>query len=147
MHRLWLFLAAICLAPAVGADEVQGFEDPEQNARYQRWIQEVRCVQCQNTSIAGSSVELAGDLRNQIREMIAEGASDEEISDFLVTRYGDFVLYRPPVKPTTWALWGGPVAMLGIGLVVFWRIGRSRAAQPLDDDDDDDDDERPEAYP
>lgn len=120
-----------------GADEIEGFEDPEQNARYQRLIQEVRCVQCQNTSIAGSSVELAADLRAQIREMIAAGASDAEITEFLVTRYGDFVMYRPPVKPTTWALWGGPVVMLGIGALVFWRIARSRASQTFDDDDDD----------
>jgi cytochrome c-type biogenesis protein CcmH len=91
-------------------------------------------VQCQNTSIAGSSVELAADLREQIREMIAEGASDSEITEFLVARYGDFIMYRPPLKPTTWALWGGPVAMLGIGVVVFWRVARSRAGQSVDDD-------------
>ena len=123
------------VAVASVANEIEGFADPEQNARYQRLIQEVRCVQCQNTSIAGSSVELAADLRAQIREMIAEGATDAEITDFLVTRYGDFIMYRPPVKPTTWALWGGPVVMLGIGALVFWRIARSRASQTLDDDD------------
>lgn len=139
MRILLLGAVLLCLAPAWAADEVVGFDDPALNARYQRWIQEVRCVQCQNTSIAGSTVELAADLRNQIHEMIAAGASDAEISEYLVTRYGDFILYRPPVKPTTWALWGGPVAMLGIGLLVFWRVTRSRAGQPLDDEDDDND--------
>lgn len=139
MRILLLGAVLLCSAPAWAADEVVGFEDPALNARYQRWIQEVRCVQCQNTSIAGSTVELAADLRNQIHEMIAAGASDAEISEYLVTRYGDFILYRPPVKPTTWALWGGPVAMLGVGLLVFWRVTRSRAGQPLDDEDDDND--------
>jgi cytochrome c-type biogenesis protein CcmH len=135
MRRLLLAAALLGLSVAWAADELEGFSDPTLNARYQRLIREVRCVQCQNTSIAGSSVELAADLREQIREMIAEGASDAEITEFLVTRYGDFIMYRPPVKPTTWALWGGPVAMLGIGLLVFWRVARSRAAQPMDDDD------------
>jgi cytochrome c-type biogenesis protein CcmH len=136
--RAWLLLAAalLGLTAAWAADDLEGFSDPALNARYQRLIREVRCVQCQNTSIAGSSVELAADLREQIREMIAEGASDSEITEFLVARYGDFIMYRPPLKPTTWALWGGPVAMLGIGLVVFWRVARSRAGQSLDDDDD-----------
>lgn len=143
MRVLWLIAAMLCLAPAGTSAEVEGFADPEQNARYQRWIREVRCVQCQNTSIAGSNVELAADLRAQIHEMIADGATDEEITDFLVARYGDFILYRPPVKPTTWALWGGPLAMLGVGLVVFWRVARSRAGQTLDDDED----EGPEAQP
>lgn len=135
MRGLWLAAALLGISGVWAADELEGFTDPELNARYQRLIREVRCVQCQNTSIAGSSVELAADLREQIREMIAAGASDAEITDFLVTRYGDFIMYRPPVKPTTWALWGGPVAMLGIGLLVFVRVARSRATQPLDDDD------------
>ena len=116
----------------------EGFDDPVLNARYQAMIREIRCVQCQNTSIAGSSVELAADLRRQIHEMMAEGASDAEITDYLVTRYGDFITYRPPLRPSTWALWAGPLVMLALGLVVFLRIARSRARQPIEDDEPED---------
>jgi cytochrome c-type biogenesis protein CcmH len=70
--------------------------------------EELRCLVCQNESLAGSHAELAQDLRREIRKMIAEGKSDKEILDFMVGRYGDFVRYSPPVKPTTWLLWGGP---------------------------------------
>jgi cytochrome c-type biogenesis protein CcmH len=86
--------------------------------------EELRCLVCQNESLAGSHAELAQDLRREIRKMIAEGKSDKEILDFMVGRYGDFVRYSPPVKPSTWLLWGGPFLLLagGIGgLIVFLR--------------------------
>jgi len=138
MRSALLGLALLSAATVWSADPLEGFEDPELNARYQTMIREVRCVQCQNTSIAGSSVELAADLRRQIHRMIEEGRSDAEITDYLVTRYGDFIMYRPPLKPSTWVLWGGPVAMLALGLLVFVRIAVARARQPILDDDLDD---------
>ncbi len=86
--------------------------------------EELRCLVCQNESLAGSHADLAQDLRREIRKMIAEGKSDKEILDFMVGRYGDFVRYSPPLKPSTWLLWGGPFLLLagGIGgLVIFLR--------------------------
>jgi cytochrome c-type biogenesis protein CcmH len=86
--------------------------------------EELRCLVCQNESLAGSRADLAMDLRREIRGLIKQGKTDQQVRDFLVSRYGDFVLYRPPVKPTTWLLWGGPfVLLLGglIGLVAFLR--------------------------
>ncbi len=94
--------------------------------------EELRCLVCQNESLAGSHADLAQDLRREIRKMIAEGKSDKEILDFMVGRYGDFVRYSPPLKPSTWLLWGGPFLLLagGIGgLVVFLRQ-RKVAATP-----------------
>jgi cytochrome c-type biogenesis protein CcmH len=95
--------------------------------------EELRCLVCQNESLAGSHAELAQDLRREIRKMIGEGKSDQEILDFMVARYGDFVRYRPPIKPTTWLLWGGPFLLLlgGIGgLVVFLRRRTQDAKAP-----------------
>lgn len=93
--------------------------------------EELRCLVCQNESLAGSHAELAQDLRREIRKMIGDGKSDKEILDFMVGRYGDFVRYSPPLKPTTWLLWGGPFLLLagGVGgLIVFLRQRRSSAA-------------------
>lgn len=95
--------------------------------------EELRCLVCQNESLAGSHAELAQDLRREIRKMIGEGKSDQEILDFMVGRYGDFVRYRPPVKPTTWLLWGGPFLLLagGVGgLVIFLRRRKDASAPP-----------------
>lgn len=138
-HRLLALVALTFLAAVCGAQTDEGLSDPALNARYQALIREVRCLVCQNQTIADSNADLASDLRREIREMLVDGATDTEISDFLVARYGDFVLYRPPVQPNTWVLWGGPAAMLAIGLIVFARVTRSRSAQPLDDDELDED--------
>ena len=134
--RLLLALTALTLLAAVGgAQTPETLSDPALDARYQALIREVRCLVCQNQTIADSNADLASDLRREIREMVVAGASDAEIADFLVARYGDFVLYRPPLQPNTWALWGGPAAMVLIGLIVFVRVMRSRSGQPLDDDE------------
>ncbi len=95
--------------------------------------EELRCLVCQNESLSGSHAELAQDLRREIRKMIGEGKTDQEILDFMVERYGDFVRYRPPVKPTTWLLWGGPFVLLagGIGaLIAFLRRRSKESAAP-----------------
>jgi len=96
--------------------------------------EELRCLVCQNESLSGSHAELAQDLRREIRKMIGEGKTDQEILDFMVARYGDFVRYRPPVKPTTWLLWGGPFVLLagGIGaLIAFLRRRAKEEAAPV----------------
>lgn len=134
-QRLLATIALTFLAGVCGAQTDEGLADPALNARYQALIREVRCLVCQNQTIADSNADLASDLRREIREMLESGATDNEISDFLVARYGDFVLYRPPVQPNTWVLWGGPAAMVVIGLVVFARVMRTRSRQPLDEDE------------
>jgi len=95
--------------------------------------EELRCLVCQNESLAGSHAELAQDLRREIRKMIGEGKTDKEILDFMEARYGDFVRYRPPVKPTTWLLWGGPFLLMAGGiaaLIAFLRRLAKEAAAP-----------------
>lgn len=120
---------------ALAIDEERAFEDPAMNERYRGLLNELRCPKCQNESIADSGAPIAADLREKVRTRMEQGRSDEEIRDFLVTRYGNFITYRPPVTPTTWALWGGPAALLVVGGLVFYRIVRDRAAQPIEEDD------------
>lgn len=99
--------------------------------------EELRCLVCQNESLAGSRADLALDLRREIRELIRQGKSDDQIKEFLVSRYGDYVLYRPPVKSTTWLLWGGPFVLLlaGLaGLIIFLRRRHSDERALSDDD-------------
>jgi cytochrome c-type biogenesis protein CcmH len=92
---------------------------------------ELRCLVCQNQTIAESNAALAVDLRNQIREQLQEGKSEQDIIDFMVARYGDFVRYRPPLKATTIALWAGPFLLLALGIGVLWRrLARRRAPAP-----------------
>jgi cytochrome c-type biogenesis protein CcmH len=90
---------------------------------------ELRCLVCQNQTIADSNAPLALDLRNQIREQLAAGSSDREVIDYMVARYGDFVLYRPPFKATTLALWLGPFLLLALGAFLFWRRVARRPRQ------------------
>ena len=99
---LWLLLAGM---PAFAAVEVHEFDDPVQEARYKKLIAELRCLVCQNQNLADSNAELAQDLRNKTYEMVRAGQSDEDIIGYMVQRYGDFVLYRPPLKATTVLLW------------------------------------------
>ena len=107
--------------------------DPVAEKRLQHLSEELRCLVCQNQNIADSNAELAQDLRREIRGMIQAGKSDKEIIDFMVVRYGDFVLYRPPVKGITLLLWGGPIALLLLGLFVLQRYLRQRARRMADD--------------
>jgi cytochrome c-type biogenesis protein CcmH len=141
MHKL-SFIAAVCLLIGAVTAHAQvpfeALEDPEQQARYMALIQEVRCLTCLNRSVAESDTPLAHDLRREIRELIEGGASDSEVADFLTERYGDFVLYRPPLRPRTYLLWAAPILFLGIGAVVFGIVLARRLRQPIDDDDDDD---------
>ena len=125
--RAALLLAGLLLAFAATALTPQDFRDAAEETRFQNLVKELRCLVCQNQNLADSDAGLAQDLRNEVFEMMREGKTDSEIRDFLVARYGEFVLYRPPVQPTTWLLWFGPAAVLLAGLVVIVRIVRRRA--------------------
>jgi cytochrome c-type biogenesis protein CcmH len=133
-HAAALLLCAV-LAPACAHAG-----DAALDHRVQRVTEELRCLVCQNQTIADSHAELAVMLKRQVREMLARGATEREAVDFMVQRYGDFVLYRPPVKATTWLLWFGPFGLLLAGLALLFL--RLRARQ-LDYDPDAPDEEVP----
>ena len=126
--RLFVFaIAAACVVVAVRAAEAPNVaDDPALEKRVQAIGEELRCLVCQNQTIADSHAGLAVDLKNQIREQIQAGKTDKQIMDFMVERYGDFVLYRPPVKGTTILLWAGPFALMAVGLGVAAMIVRRR---------------------
>ena len=105
------------------------FRDTAEEARFRNLVSELRCVMCQNQSLADSDAMIAHDLRRQVLAMLREGKSDAQVKDFLVARYSDFVLYRPALEPRNWLLWFGPGLLVLAGGVVVWRIVRSRASQ------------------
>ena len=109
-------------------------DDPVTEQRLISISEEMRCLVCQNESLAGSRSDLANDLRREIRTLIKEGKSDEQIRSFMVERYGDFVLYRPPVKPITWLLWIGPFVILLIGIGFLFSYLRRRNASVVTTD-------------
>ncbi|MBT3707311.1 MAG: cytochrome c-type biogenesis protein CcmH [Proteobacteria bacterium] len=157
MHKLAeRFLEALKILLVVGvftsstmsfaAIETYQFSDTEDEIRYQKMIAELRCLVCQNQNLADSNAELAQDLRAKTFEMVNAGASNNEIAEFMVARYGDFVLYRPPLKGQTLLLWIGPFGILLIALIVFFITvrrsqtniklstqARARAASLLDE--------------
>ena len=131
-------LLALQISPLAHAGEAAPLaDDPVTEQRLMVISEELRCLVCQNESLAGSRADLALDLRREIRTLIKAGKTDAQIMEFMVSRYGDFVLYRPPVKPITWALWFGPFLLLVGAVVVLVRMVRrnQRAAVPavLDD--------------
>ena len=115
--------------PSMAGEAAPMAADVEIEKRMVAISEELRCLVCQNESLSGSHAELAQDLRREIRTLIAQGKTDKEILDFMVARYGDFVRYRPPLKPTTWLLWGGPFLLLGSGVVVLIAFLRRRARE------------------
>ena len=130
MRSLKSLLCALLLAAAPLAhagEAAPAADDPVLEKRVLKLSEELRCLVCQNQTIADSHADLAVDLKNQIREKLKQGMSDNEVKDYMVARYGDFVLYRPPVKATTWVLWFGPFALLVIGVVVLFAKLKSRA--------------------
>jgi len=133
-----LFLALGNSALAVPAESAR-FETEAQAQRYQRLVRELRCTVCQNQNLIESSAPLAADLRRQVAQMIREGQSDEQIVAYLVVRYGDFVLFRPPLQASTYLLWFGPGLLLVLGLgVLGWKLWQRRARTapvPLSDDE------------
>jgi len=124
-----IFFIALCVLSLGGtlANEAAPLvDDPVTEQRLISISEEMRCLVCQNESLAGSRSELANDLRREIRILIKEGKSDDQIRNFMVERYGDFVLYRPPVKPVTWLLWIGPFVILAIGIAALLTYLRRR---------------------
>ena len=134
MKRLLLALTLALLAQLAPAkDAVPLAADPVAEKRLLKLSEELRCLVCQNQNIADSHAELAEDLRREIRGMIQAGKTDQEITDFMVARYGDFVLYRPPLKATTIILWTGPVLLMIFGVLLLLRYLRKRNLQVTDD--------------
>ena len=132
----WLlapFLLLCVPAMSLAAEALPAVEDPALEARVSRVAEELRCLVCQNQTIADSNAELAKDLRREVRAMLAQGKSEREVRQFMVSRYGDFILYRPPLKTSTLVLWLGPFALLALALWLYRRIARNRAVPPAND--------------
>jgi cytochrome c-type biogenesis protein CcmH len=140
MKRIAFFLLLLlCFVGVRAAKDAPSNEDPQIEQRMKHLTEQLRCLVCQNETLADSRADLAEDLRKQIREQIKAGKSDQEIIAFLTDRYGDFVLYKPPVKLTTYLLWFGPFLFLGGGTIILYRyLSRRRQMieeKPLSDDE------------
>ncbi len=133
MRRFLLALA--CLVPLLAyAGEARDLsDDPVTEKRMVKLAEELRCLVCQNESLASSHAELADDLRQEVREKIRKGLTDQQIKDYLVARYGDFVLYQPPVKRTTYLLWAGPFILLLAGMGILYVQLRKRKSAIKDE--------------
>ena len=136
MRHILPFVILALLGPAIGDASAKEAAPTAQDVVVEKRMvaisEELRCLVCQNESLAGSQADLAKDLRREIREQIQEGRSDQEIMDFMVGRYGDFVRYRPPLKGTTLMLWFGPFALLLVGIVVLVASLRRRSRRVAD---------------
>ena len=126
---------AVSASSVFAIDTGKAFDDPVLQARYDTIVSEVRCLKCQNQTIKDSNAFLAGDLRREIRRMLAEGKTDAEIYDFLVVRYGEFALYRPRMSGKTLILWIAPGLFILLGSIVAIRVVRARMSMPIDDED------------
>ena len=136
MRRALVIAAVLLLAGTARAiDTGLEFDDPKLQARYEHIIDQVRCLKCQNTTIRDSNAFLAADLRREIRRMIEEGKTDDEIYDFLVERYGEFALYKPRARGKTLVLWLAPGILLLGGAVILVGVLRRRMALPIDGGD------------
>jgi cytochrome c-type biogenesis protein CcmH len=127
MRRITALLLMMLALPAYANEAVPAAQDPALEQRVTRLTAELRCLVCQNQSLADSHADLAIDLKNQVRSQMQAGKSDAEIREYMVARYGDFILYRPPLKPTTALLWAGPFVLLaGGGLALGFYLRRRR---------------------
>ena len=131
-----VLLALFCLQTAFAIDKQPAFQDPVQQARYEKLARELRCLVCRSETIADSNAQLAVDLRRQLRELMTAGKSDKEIMQYMTDRYGDYVLYKPPVVPRTWLLWAAPVLLvLGGGVAAAITIARKSKLPDIDPND------------
>jgi cytochrome c-type biogenesis protein CcmH len=127
--------ASVRASDANGSVDANGqLQDAALQSRFENIVKDLRCLVCQNESIADSNVELASDLRRQVREMLVAGKSDEQIFGFMTDRYGEFVRFNPPVDQKTMLIWGAPFIVLLLGVAIIVRIVRGRSRMPLDDE-------------
>ena len=124
----------VCAAAVEGVDANGQLENPRLQTRFERIASELRCLVCQNETIADSNADLAVDLRQQVREMLVAGKSDDAIFEFMTNRYGEFVRFKPPLEPKTLLIWGAPFVMLLLGGVIVYRVVRHRSRLPVDDE-------------
>jgi cytochrome c-type biogenesis protein CcmH len=127
-------LALLSISRAFAVIESYHFDNDVQRHRYQHFVEELRCPKCQNQNLAGSDAEIAQDLRREVHRMIMAGKSDTEITQYMLQRYGDFVLYRPRVTTATAVLWFGPFALVACGALIWWRLSARRNAAPVDEE-------------
>src|SRR5437016_6804213 len=125
--RVCALILAFASIPALARDAAPAAADPVLEARMLAIAAELRCLVCQNQTLADSNADLAVDLREQVRTLLRQGQSEKQIIDYMTARYGDFVLYRPPLKATTWLLWFGPGVLLAGGVAVLLLVLRHRA--------------------
>jgi len=130
MRKAFLLVLFLMAPGTQAAIETHQFDTPEQEAHYEKLIKELRCLVCQNQNLADSNADLAKDLRRQTYEQVKKGKTADEVVDYMVARYGDFVRYKPAFKPLTWALWLGPFVILVFGLIALVRFVRSRQTEP-----------------
>ncbi len=135
LRVLVIIAALVCATQVLAIDNTPPLPDPAMQQRYLGLINEFRCMQCQNETLADSNVGLAADLRLEIHELLSAGKSDEQIRDYLVARYGDFILFKPRLNARTLWLWAAPGVLLLVGLGIAVRILRQRARLPITDDD------------
>ena len=133
MLRLLPLLLLLLWPPAHSAIDIYEFDTDSQRERYHRLVDELRCPKCQNQNLAGSNSQIAADLRRELYRLLQEGKTDREIKQFMVARYGDFVLYRPPLQTNTLLLWLLPVTLLLVGVVVVAMIVRHRRLRVEED--------------
>ena len=136
MMRAGLLLALITAGFALGAAavDVNGqLEDPALQSRFESIAKELRCLVCQNESIADSNADLAVDLRRQVRDMLVAGKSDDDIFKYMTDRYGEFVRFAPPLSVKTFFIWGAPFMALLLGIGIIFRVVRQRSRMPLDE--------------
>lgn len=126
IRYLYVILLAISLSVSANSIEIYTFDNKQQEKVYHSLTQDLRCLVCQNQNIAESNAELAKDMRRKTYEMVKQDKSEKEISAFMVTRYGDFVLYRPPFEPMTWLLWFGPLIIFIVGILFVVRFMKSQ---------------------
>jgi len=142
MKRLWLSMALLvslsagfaCAEAAESVDANGQLQDTGLQNRFEAITKDLRCLVCQNESIADSNADLAVDLRQQVREMLIAGKSDAAIFDFMTERYGEFVRFNPPLETKTLFIWGAPFLMLLLGVGIIYRIVRQRSRMPVDDE-------------
>ena len=136
MRQLIAAMVLLCASTVQAAIDVYRFDTPADEARFRELLTELRCPKCQNQAISDSDAEIAQDMRAQVAAMIRDGRSDDEIVDYFVQRYGQFVTYEPPLSIETVVLWFGPVLVMLAGLALLVSQVRRARALPVDDDED-----------